>query len=154
MRINAIPFANDTVTVYNGVRSVGGGRTGLSWHRRVIDGCRWGVEVYFNEKGGATAPGAKVLIDIPSDTDFVSRGEWDALEDKTGKFTLAAGDIAVLGIAEDEISGAVTPDALLAKYRLSGAVIINSVTERAGAGVPLGHYRVCGNRGWEGRHWR
>lgn len=135
-----IPFAKDTLTLYNRVRNVGAdGRTAESWRRRVLTGCSW-VRAHERVRDeGIVRYAESVACRIPASADYLPPGDWDAQGAPPGKFTLAAGDILVRGEVDDEIGAGLSAAELVKKYARSGAAIVQSVKENTHLG-PLAHY--------------
>lgn len=89
-----------------------------------------------------------VVCRIPKDKRFVDKRTWDALTDKAGHFTLANGDIIILGDVADTIdeytTGKRSTD-LLTKYKAYDECIeIESYVNNVQSGVGLEHYRIVG----------
>ena len=135
-----IPFAKDSLTLYNRVRNVGAdGRTAETWRRRVLTGCSWVRAHERVRDDGIVRYAASVVCRIPADPDYLSPGAWDALDAPEGTFTLAAGDILVRGAVEDEITENFSAAALLKKYERGGAMVVQSAKENM-ALSGLAHY--------------
>lgn len=133
-----------TVTVYNRYEATTGE---VTWHRTAI------VNAVVKNTGELVIIGniaidtAKVTCRIPKDTRFLPKHVWDALTDKSGKFTLAPGDIIVFGAVTDTVdeytSGQHSTD-LLEKYKTMGDMVIESVNINTGVGLGMEHYHVKG----------
>ena len=93
-----IPFARERVTLYNRRRETDAqGRERIAWRRRVLDGCSWVCAHERVRDDGTTRYAQSVVCRIPQSADYLSPGQWDALSDPTGRFTLAPGDLLVRG---------------------------------------------------------
>lgn len=140
-----IPFATDKVTLYN--RKEGkdaNGRTTVSWQRTVLTRCFWTRRM---EKvlDGTTETLTEVLVcKIPQDSRYRSPAEWNELEDVTGCFTLAPGDIIVHGETTDEITGDFKAIDMISKHRFQGVMSVVSAKNNVRPGYPLGHYLARG----------
>ena len=133
-----------TLTLYNKYTDRSGE---VSWYKTVLEGCLWkytGEEVRVNDSVLATKD---TICRIPKSSDFLTKDEWNALDDKTANFTLGRGDILVLGEVEDVIDeyerGNRSTD-LLDKYRERGCVEITEYRDNTGIGRVNEHYFVRG----------
>ena len=135
-----IPFARETVTLYNRLRIVGeDGRAQEAWRRRVLHGCSWVRAHERVRDDGVVRYAASTVCRIPASPDYLSPGEWDEKGAPEGTFTLAAGDILVRGAVEDEITEDFSAAALLKKYERGGAMVVQSAKENT-ALSGLAHY--------------
>lgn len=140
-----IPFASETVTLYNRREAKDpNGRTIVSWQRTVLTGCSWTRRTVRALDNGNVKIGETLVCKIPESPDYLPPHEWDKLGDPTGKFTLSVGDIIVRGIAPDEIGPALTETALRTKYARQGNMVATSAKERCSPGTNLRHYAVEG----------
>ena len=149
-----VPFQwwDKTITIYN--KSIDPTTQRVSWYRTVVENCFW---KYVNKTytlrgadGGVLLETKDVICRIPEDDRFLSKREWNALSDKTDTFTLANGDIIVLGEVDDEIdeytSGKRSTD-LVTKYKQYDECIeIDTYVNNVQTGINLGHYRVVGKQ--------
>lgn len=149
------PFAwwDKTLTIYN--KSIDPTNQRVSWNRTVLKNCFWKYtsEIYIVGHSGLTSRGViletnEVICRIPQDKRYVSAKAWKSLTDKSNKFTLAYGDILVLGDVEDVIddytSGQRSTD-IITKYKaLDGCIQVESWVDNVQTGVGLGHYKVIG----------
>lgn len=136
-----IPFASETVTLYN--RKEGkdaNGRTVVTWHRTVLTGCFWTRRTIRALDNGNVKIGEVLVCKIPESTAYLPPDEWAALADPAGRFTLWMGDIIVYGDVPDEIGPALTETALRAKYARRGVMIVTAAKERCMSGAGLRHY--------------
>ena len=135
-----IPFARETVTLYNRLRIVGeDGRAQEAWRRRVLHGCSWVRAHERVRDDGVVRYAASTVCRIPASPDYLSPGEWDEKGAPEGTFTLAAGDILVYGAVEDEVTDGFSAAALLKKYGRGGAMVVQSAKENT-ALPRLAHY--------------
>ena len=149
------PFAwwNKTITIYN--KSVDATTQRVSWYRTVVKNCFWKCvnNTYTIGRSGISSTGIQletkdIICRIPQDKRFVEKREWKALTDKSNRFTLANGDIIVLGEVDDVIdeyvSGKHSTD-LVTKYKEYDACLeIETYVNNVQIGVGLAHYRIVG----------
>lgn len=139
-----IPFAGETVTLYNRRKQVStDGKTAETWVRRVLTDCSWvrtHERVRSDTEVGYTS---SVTCRIPASADYLPPAEWDALSDPAGKFTLAAGDVLVFGAVADEVSAALPIGELVKKHERRGAIVVSSAKDNSRNGV-LPHYVARG----------
>lgn len=139
-----IPFAGETVTLYNRRRTTGAdGRHAESWVRRVLTGCSWTrthERVRNDTEVGYTS---SVTCRIPANADYLPPAEWDALSDPSGKFTLAAGDVLVFGAVAEEVSAVLPIGELVKKHERRGAIVVSSAKDNSRNGI-LPHYAARG----------
>lgn len=142
-----------TVTVYN--KYVDHTTQRVTWYRTVIENCFWKYvnQTYFVGTRGISTSGIQLetketICRIPQDDRYVDKRTWNELEDKTSNFTLANGDIVILGEVDDVIdeyvSGQRSTD-VTARYKEYDACIeIDSYTINTYTGVELKHYKIVG----------
>ncbi len=144
-----LPFSTTTITIYNQYREVDPltNKTFTMWFRRILENCSWG-------KAESTRIGIVMIgsddfkAKIPKHPDYLKPWEWTALPIGLlpSKFTLNTGDIAIEGIAEEELSANASTQKLFDKY--AGRIFtINKVFDYSGNGettVPLPHYEIGG----------
>ena len=139
-----IPFAGETVTLYNRRKTAGtDGKTAETWVRRVLTGCSWvrtHERVRSDTEVGYTS---SVTCRIPASGDYLPPDQWDALRDPAGKFTLAAGDVLVFGAVADEVSAALPIGELVKKHERRGAIVVSSAKDNSRNGI-LPHYAARG----------
>ncbi|MDO4549097.1 MAG: hypothetical protein Q4D04_13460 [Clostridia bacterium] len=143
MRTGNVPFAGDTITVYNRLPAVSDdGRRVIRWQRRVLGGCLWVGKLVGNTRRSFDGDYIAVSVRIPLDTDFLPYDEWIASPERDERFTLSPGDIAVLGAVEGDITSASDAASLLQARKNSGAMTIKRVfvNDRE----VLGHYHLEG----------
>ena len=151
------PFAwwDKTITIYN--RVVDPTTQRISWYRTVVTNCFWKrVNTIFNMgRYGVSTLGVRIensdiTCRIPENGQFVNKRTWDSLSesDRENYFTLANGDIIILGEVDDVIdeytAGQRSTD-LLAKYKAyDESLEIDTYVDNVQTGVSLPHYRVVG----------
>lgn len=147
------PWWDKTVTIYNKYVDPTTQRT--SWYRTVVHNCFWKAENIMFSMGrygvstiGVLTENKTIICRIPQSKKYVSRREWQALENKSGKFTLADEDIIVLGEVSDTIDD-YTPGQrhtdLISKYKQYDECLeIANYVDNVREGVNLKHYRVVG----------
>ena len=139
-----IPFAGETVTLYNRRKTAGtDGKTAETWVRRVLTGCSWvrtHERVRSETEVGYTS---SVTCRIPASGDYLPPDQWDALRDPAGKFTLAAGDVLIHGEAGEEVSAELPIAKIVERYKRRGAIVVQSAKDNSRNGV-LPHYVARG----------
>ena len=149
------PFAwwDKTITVYN--KFVDPTTQRISWYRTVIKNCFWKAENLMFSMGrygvstiGVVTENKTIICRIPKDKRFVDKRTWKNLEDKTNRFTLANGDIIILGEVSDVIDeytpGQRSTD-LVTKYKeFDECLEIDTYVNNVQTGVNLEHYRITG----------
>lgn len=147
------PWWDKTITIYN--KYVDPTTQRISWYRTVVNNCFWKyVNTLYNMgRYGMSTVGVQlevknVVCRIPKDRRFLDKQAWKALSDKTGRFTLANGDMIFLGRIDEEIDeytqGKRSTD-LMSRYKEFDACIeIESYVNNVQTGVGLEHYRVVG----------
>lgn len=142
------PWWDKTITIYNKVVDPTTQR--ISWYRTVVKNCFW---KYVNNT--YTIRGSNVLLEtkdiicrIPKDKRYADKATWKGLSDKSDSFTLANGDIIILGEVEDVIdeytTGKRSTD-IIAKYKEVDACLeIDTYVDNVRTGVDLEHYKVIG----------
>jgi len=126
-----------TCTIYNKYRE---GRED-KWQRTVIEGILWDNVRGINARSGAVDNDDSAVIIIPSRdrTRYKSPKEFAALPDKTGKWTVNAGDIIVFG----EIDFVFDDENRLADLeRQYDDVLTITKVDRKIFGTPLDHWEV------------
>lgn len=114
-----IPFATDTVTLYH--------NNAGNWSSSVINGCS-----YRRIRRRVVIDSAATVMDettcrIPA-----------------GGIMPASGDVVVLGVCREKITGELDIKRLLDKYNRSGAFRVQSVSDNARPGMPVPHYAATG----------
>lgn len=118
-----------TVTVYNKYKD----GTTERWQRTVVSGVLWdAIKGAVTRKTGVTsADSLRLMIPMAARSGYKAPKEWAGLPDKSGSWTLQAGDMVVLGTLEYEV---VKSSAELRE--LDHALTITSVDSKAfGSGM-------------------
>lgn len=90
--------------------------------------------------GQMYADQATVYIPFGNGTNYLDYVVWKALTVKTGKWTLAVGDIVVKGLVADEIQTGFTMTNLKAKY--ADVLTITSVDTMDSGSLNMRHWRI------------
>lgn len=139
-----IPFAGETVTLYNRRKTAGtDGKTAETWVRRVLMGCSWvrtHERVRSDTEVGYTS---SVTCRIPASGDYLPPDQWDALSDPSDKFTLAAGDVLIHGEVAEEASAELPIAKIVERYKRRGVIVVQSAKDNSRNGV-LPHYVARG----------
>ena len=126
-----------TCTIYNKYRE----NREDKWHRTVIHGVLWDNVRGINARSGAVDNDDSAVIIIPSRdrTGYKTPKEFAALTDKTGKWTVNAGDIIVFGnidfVFDDE-------HRLADLERQHDDVLTITKVDRKIFGTPLDHWEL------------
>lgn len=147
MQLVKLPFAADTITIYNKYEGKDAltGKTFTQYLRTVLHNCTWGKSDAVMTVGSVTVGSDDYRVQIPEDDAFLDYWEWAKQpNDLMGEyFTVSPGDVVVRGEVEDEIPYNTSPTALLAKYK-ERAFTARLVFNHTGAEKPLGHYSLQG----------
>ena len=144
------PWWDKTVTIYNKVVDPTTQR--ITWYKNTAENCFWKyVNNSYTIRGSMITLDTKdVICRIPKTDKFVDKKTWQELTDEERKdyFTLANGDIIILGEVEDVIdeytAGQRSTD-LITKYKEYDACIeIDTYVDNCQTGVNLDHYRIVG----------
>ena len=147
------PWWDKTLTIYN--KYVDPSTQRVTWYRTVVNNCFWKyynttyyVGKYSVKVSGIALETKHVTCRIPKSDNFRYQREWRNLSDKSNYFTLATGDIIVLGEVDDVIDdyteGQRSTD-LVSKYKDQlECVEIDSFVINVGTGMGFEHYRVIG----------
>ena len=143
------PFSwwDKTLTIYN--KYIDPVTQRVTWYKSVLKDCFWKYDNTTYHAGKIALETNRVICRIPKSDKFMYQRDWKNLDDKTGHFTLATGDIIVLGEVEDVIDdytpGQRSTD-LLSKYKDQLECIeIATYIVNVGTGMSLEHYRVTGD---------
>ena len=147
------PWWDKTITIYN--KYVDPTTQRVSWYRTVVKNCFWKAQNLYVSIGryGLSAQGIvtenkEIICRIPKNTHFLEKREWRELADKTTRFTLANGDIIILGQVDDiidEYTPGMRSTDLVARYREYDACLeVDTYVNNVQTGVNLEHYRVTG----------
>jgi hypothetical protein len=95
---------------------------------------------------------ARVFIPLARGTNYLKPVAWQALDDRTGKWTFQIGDVVVRGVITDDITGTVTdpithvvtPAFTLSKLRAKydDVLVISSVDLMDAGSLALRHWQV------------
>lgn len=90
-----------TVTVYNKHKD----GTAEKWQRTVLPGVLWDAikGAVTRKTGVTTADSLRLIIPMASRRGYKAPKDWAALDDKSGSWTLQAGDVVVLGALGYEV---------------------------------------------------
>lgn len=144
------PWWDKTVTIYNKVVDPTTQR--ITWYKNTAENCFWKyVNNSYTIRGSMITLDTKdVICRIPKTDKFVDKKTWQELSDEERKnyFTLANGDIIILGEVGDVIdeytAGQRSTD-LVTKYKEYDACIeIDTYVDNCQTGVNLDHYRIVG----------
>ena len=147
------PWWDKTITIYN--KYVDPTTQRISWYRTVVNNCFWKAQNLMFSMGrygvstvGVVTENKTIICRIPQDRRFLEKREWRELADKTTRFTLANGDIIILGRIEEDIDE-YTPgkrsNDLIAQYKEYDACLeIDTYTNNVQTGVDLPHYKILG----------
>lgn len=147
------PWWDKTITIYN--KYVDPETQRVTWYKTIIKNCFWKAAntIYNMGRFGMSTVGIQletktITCRIPKDKRYVTKRTWSTLTDKSGKFTLANGDIIVLGEVDDVIDdytpGQRSTD-LLSKYKVYDECLeIEAYADNVRTGIALEHYRITG----------
>lgn len=147
------PWWDKTITIYN--KYVDPTNQRISWYRSTVSNCFWKAQNVMFSMGrygvstiGVVTENKTIICRIPEDDRYVDKLAWDELEDKSQNFTLANGDIIILGEIDadvDEYTPGKRSNDILTKYhRYDLALEIDIYTINVYTGVGLSHYRITG----------
>ena len=153
--MNNVPFPwwDKTVTIFN--KYVDPTTQRVTWYKTVVKNCFWKAsnDIYNMGRYGMSTVGIQletktITCRIPKDKRYVDKRKWSELSNKNGKFTLANGDILVLGNVDDVIddytAGQRSTD-LLSKYKVYDECLeIDRYSDNVRTGIALEHYRITG----------
>ena len=140
-----IPFGDKTVTLYNRYQHKIEGKTVTEYVRRAMTGCFWKNERVMTFAENVKLATFKTVCKIPESALYVDPLTWaDDDADRANHFTLALGDVIVLGAVTDEVGESMSITALLAKYKPSGAMTVEVAADNTGSMRALGHYKATG----------
>lgn len=137
---------NASMTVYNRYVSSGAEK----YQRTEIDTVEWQNRKAANiiRSGLLAADSVVVFVSFTVGDDYLKPKAWQALSVKTGKWTLAIGDVIVKGIVTDEIHDAVVspPSAAFTMTDLKAAhddvVTIKSVDTMDMGSISMRHWQL------------
>lgn len=131
---------NSDLTIYNVYTDAT--TRAKKYQRSEIRGVVWtsAKAVYVAGVGMVKANVATILIPFAAGADYLSPVAWDALTDKTGKWTLRDGDVITRGIVADELTPPFTLSMLKAKY--DDVLVVSSVDVFDQGSANLRHWKV------------
>jgi hypothetical protein len=131
---------NSAATVYN--KYVDPVTRAEAYQRAPIVAVMWENRKAANviRSGLLAADSVAVYVPCSLGTNYLKPVAWNALAVKTGKWTLAVGDIIVKGLVADEITTNFTVTALKAKY--DDVVVIKSVDTMDQGSQAMHHWQV------------
>lgn len=144
--MNKIPsWWNSNITIFNKYEDSSSGI--ITWYKTVQTNCFWKNVYSLVNSNSVEVETDNIICRIPSTSKFMDKLSWDNYDNKGSKFTLAPGDIIVLGKITDTIDeytkGQRSSD-LLKKYSPKGCMQIKSVNIDVWTGSSLSHYHVIG----------
>jgi hypothetical protein len=125
---------NNDITIYNKYRVANAD----TYQRTQIEAVAWEqrhARSQFDSDDLAT-----VFIPLTRGEDYLKPREWQALSDKTGKWTLQVGDVIAKGLIATDISGAYTLTSLKAAY--DDVLVITAVDTFDYGSANMQHWRV------------
>lgn len=133
---------NCDVTLYN--KYIDPDNRTDKYQRTEIRGVFWENRKAANviKSGLLAADQASIYISFAVGTNHLDPVEWQALEDKTGKWTLQVGDYIVKGIVTDEVSSTFTITKLKAKY--DDVLAISSIDTQDYGSASMRHWQLGG----------
>jgi len=130
---------NANITLYN-KHNVSGDAV---YQRLVVNSVTWqNARAVLNLGSGGVMADNKVTVYIPGarGSNYLDPREWQALDDKVGKWTLQEGDILVRGAVTDEIFASFTASDLKAKY--NDVLVISKVDPHLYGSPRMQHWEV------------
>jgi hypothetical protein len=137
---------NTTITVFNKYEDPA--TRLITWHKTVIPNCFWKNTGNKIVVGETTLETDTTICRVPLHPAFLEKYLWDAIEEKSEKFTLSPGDIIIRGDIDDIIdeynSGHRSSDILTKYKKLQGCMVIEKSAINTGLGRGMEHYYVRG----------
>lgn len=152
-----IPFATETVTIYNQVKCIDKitNKAFTIWRRRVLTGCSWRRSMQTLQVGTVQITSEDFIIKVPYSKLYVPYYEYEDMtaDEQEQHFTGNAGDLIVRGEVADEIKWymadgtvgqeGITVTTLKEKYK--GRILtVKEFQNNALDGFPLKHYQYIG----------
>lgn len=142
-----IPFATETVTIYNQVKGIDPitNKAFTIWRRRVLTGCSWRRSMQTLQVGTVQITSEDYIVQVPYSELYVPYYEYEDMtaDEQEQHFTGNAGDLIVRGEIADEIGVDMTVTRLKEKYNgriLTVKAFQNNALDR----FPLKHYQYIG----------
>lgn len=104
------PNFNQTVTIYNCLKSKDTEDHKAQWWKKTLHNCSWTGDIKTGQKertDQTKTPETVVRIPIQTDLEYLPYTEWK--NNPSASFTLNPGDVVILGECDDEITG-ISPD--------------------------------------------
>lgn len=142
-----IPFATESVTIYNQVKGVDQitNKAFTLWRRHVLTGCSWRRSMQTLQVGTVQVTSEDFIIQVPYSEFYVPYFFYEDMtaDEQEQHFTGNAGDLIVRGEIADEIGGDMTVTRLKEKY--NGRILtVKAFQNNALDGFPLKHYQYIG----------
>ena len=149
------PWWDKTVTIYN--KLIDPTTQHITWYKTTCENCFWKcTNTLFNMgRYGVSTLGVRIedkeiVCRIPESEKFVDKRVWETLDEteRENSFTLANGDIIVLGEVDDVIDeyteGQRSTD-LITKYKAYDECLeVSAYVNNCQTGSNLRHYRIIG----------
>ena len=133
---------NQTITLYNRIRSADNSEKKEHWRRTVLRGCFWKTVINTGFFGTQASVQNTYVVRIPENSHYRPYAEY--INANRGFFTASAGDIVVKGECKEEITGegGQTAAQILNRYK-PDAFKVTAFSDNTG--FPVGkHYRLGG----------
>ena len=133
---------NQTITLYNRIRSADSSDKNEHWRRTVLRGCFWKTVINTGFFGTQASVQNTYVVRIPENSHYRPYAEY--INANRGFFTASAGDIVVKGECKEEITGegGQTAAQILNRHK-PDAFKVTAFSDNTGC--PVGrHYRLGG----------
>lgn len=133
---------NQTITLYNRIRSADSSDKNEHWRRTVLRGCFWKTVINTGLFGTQASVQNTYVVRIPENSHYRPYAEY--INANRGFFTASAGDIVVKGECKEEITGegGQTAAQILNRHK-PDAFKVTAFSDNTG--FPVGrHYRLGG----------
>lgn len=151
-----IPFATETITIYNKVEGIDPivNKAFTLWRRHVLTGCSWRRSMQTLQVGTVQITSEDYIVQVPYSEMYVPYAEYGNMtaDEQEEHFTGNAGDLIVKGEVTDEIKWTM-PDgtaqqgisATELKEKYKGRILtVKDFQNNALEGFPLKHYQYIG----------
>ena len=147
------PWWDKTITIYN--KLIDPTTQRVRWYKTTVENCFWKAQNILFAMGrygvstlGVVTENKEIICRIPQNDRYVDKRIWKDLDNRDDYFTLANGDIIVLGEVDDVIDeytpGQRSTD-LITKYKeFDECLEIETYVNNVQTGVDLPHYRITG----------